>query len=171
MVCGRWGTAAVLLLRTEITHLSLSQQRTVHLNTIISLVIHRLSARKLPYFSGGQAGSSSSQGKHLPTELPPHCECDGITDEPRRGKVTTPTSTRSVDGNDKCKTLTLILFEGKKKKKTKERGYPRINNPVSACRYIKGTLWPWAYRRLTNAPWRLDVTGKCYQWQLAFWKL
>lgn len=47
--------------QTEITHLSLSQQCTVHLNTIICLVIQHLSASKLPYFSCGRQVSFSEK--------------------------------------------------------------------------------------------------------------
>lgn len=59
-------------------------------NTIIRLVIHRLRARKLPYFSGGRqvffSGKSGYRVKWGPITSR-QCECDRTAEDPRQQKV------------------------------------------------------------------------------------
>ena len=139
--------------QAEITHLSLSQQCAVHLNTIIRHVIYRLSASKLPYFSCGRQVSSSEQ--HSPSEKGPNYLSTA--------SVWQDSSWATARGADKADTWTAMTSISlghwfKKKKKGNGDDYLRINNHVSACQQITGTFRRQGFKADT---WDIPADGSC----------
>lgn len=155
------------IIQAEITHLSLSQQCAVHLNTIIRRVIYRLSDSKLPYFSCGRQVSSSEQ--HLPSEKGPNYLSTA--------SVWQDSSWATAREGDKADTWTAMTSISLghwffKKKKGNRDDYLRINNHVSACQQIIGTFRRQGlkqrlgiFQRMDHASSRLDLIMKWQQKQ------